>query len=36
VGVLLWPIALLFGLYAVTAGRPRLRQPANALGGCCP
>jgi hypothetical protein len=31
VGVLLWPIALLFGLYAVTAGRPRLRQPANAL-----
>jgi hypothetical protein len=30
-GVLLWPIALLFGLYAVTAGRPRLRQPANAL-----
>jgi len=31
VGVLLWPIALLFGLYALTAGRPRLRQPANAL-----
>jgi hypothetical protein len=29
--VLLWPIALLFGLYALTAGRPRLRQPANAL-----
>ncbi|MEB3360963.1 MAG: cytochrome b/b6 domain-containing protein [Synechococcaceae cyanobacterium] len=31
VGVLLWPIALLFGLYAVSAGRVRLRQPANAL-----
>lgn len=31
VGVLLWPIALLFGVYALTAGRPRLRQPANAL-----
>ena len=31
VGVVLWPIALLFGLYALTAGRPRLRQPANAL-----
>ena len=31
VGVLLWPIALLFALYALTAGRPRLRQPANAL-----
>jgi len=31
VGVLLWPIALLFGLYALTAGRARLRQPANAL-----
>ncbi|MFM7549691.1 MAG: cytochrome b/b6 domain-containing protein [Cyanobacteriota bacterium] len=31
VGVLLWPIALLFGLYALTAGRPRLRQPANAI-----
>jgi hypothetical protein len=30
-GVLLWPIALLFGLYALTAGRARLRQPANAL-----
>jgi hypothetical protein len=30
VGVLLWPIALLFGLYALTAGRARLRQPANA------
>lgn len=31
VGVLLWPIALLFGVYAITAGRSRLRQPANAL-----
>ena len=31
VGVLLWPIALLFGLYALSAGRARLRQPANAL-----
>ena len=31
VGVLLWPVALLFGLYAVTAGRVRLRQPANAI-----
>ncbi|MEB3354719.1 MAG: cytochrome b/b6 domain-containing protein [Cyanobacteriota bacterium] len=31
VGVLLWPIGLLFGLYALTAGRPRLRQPANAI-----
>ena len=30
-GVILWPIALLFGLYAVTAGRARLRQPANAI-----
>jgi uncharacterized membrane protein YhaH (DUF805 family) len=31
VGVLLWPLALLFALYAITAGRLRLRQPANAL-----
>ncbi|MEB3276336.1 MAG: cytochrome b/b6 domain-containing protein [Cyanobacteriota bacterium] len=31
VGVLLWPIALLFGLYAISAGRPRLRQPANGI-----
>ncbi|MFM8604022.1 MAG: cytochrome b/b6 domain-containing protein [Cyanobium sp.] len=31
VGVLLWPVALLFGLYALSAGRARLRQPANAL-----
>lgn len=30
-GVLLWPIALLFGLYAISAGRRRLRQPANAI-----
>jgi hypothetical protein len=25
------PIALLFGFYALTAGRVRLRQPANAI-----
>ena len=31
VGVLLWPLALLFALYAITVGRARLRQPANAL-----
>jgi hypothetical protein len=31
VGVLVWPVALLFGLYALSAGRARLRQPANAL-----
>ena len=31
VGVLLWPVALLFGLYALTAGRARLRQPANLI-----
>jgi hypothetical protein len=30
IGVFLWPVALLFGLYALTAGRARLRQPANA------
>ncbi|MFM7239954.1 MAG: cytochrome b/b6 domain-containing protein [Cyanobium sp.] len=30
-GVLLWPVALLFGLYALSAGRARLRQPANAI-----
>ncbi|MFN5193808.1 MAG: cytochrome b/b6 domain-containing protein [Cyanobacteriota bacterium] len=30
VAVVLWPVALLFGLYALTAGRARLRQPANA------
>jgi hypothetical protein len=29
--VLLWPIAALFGLYALSLGRARLRQPANAL-----
>lgn len=29
-GVLLWPIAALFALYALTAGKARLRQPANA------
>lgn len=31
VGVMLWPIALLFALYALTLGRRRLRHPANAL-----
>ena len=30
VGVLLWPVALLFTLYALSAGRGRLRQPGNA------
>ena len=30
-GVLLWPLALLFGLYALGPGRARLRRPANAL-----
>jgi len=30
-GVVLWPLVLLFTLYAVSAGRARLRQPANAL-----
>jgi hypothetical protein len=33
VGVLLWPIALLFGLYALGAGRARLRQPARWPAG---
>lgn len=31
VGVMLWPLALLFGLYALTVGRQRLRNPANGL-----
>jgi len=31
VGFLIWPVALLLALYALTAGRLRLRQPANAL-----
>ena len=30
-GVLLWPLALLFLLYALTAGRSRLGQAANAV-----
>ncbi len=30
-GVLLWPLALLFGLYALSLGRRRLTNPANAL-----
>lgn len=29
-GVLLWPLAVLFGLYALSLGRARLRQPENA------
>ena len=29
--VVLWPVALLFTLYALTAGRARLVQPANAI-----
>jgi len=29
VGVVLWPIALLFGLYALSLGRARLNQAAN-------
>lgn len=31
VGVLLWPLALMFGLYALTLGRARLRHPANVV-----
>jgi len=31
VAVVLWPLALLFGLYALSAGRARLRLPANAI-----
>ncbi|MEX0588124.1 MAG: cytochrome b/b6 domain-containing protein [Cyanobium sp.] len=30
IGVLLWPLALLFCLYALSIGRARLSQPANA------
>ncbi len=30
-GVLLWPVTLLFGVYALSVGRRRLQQPANAL-----
>lgn len=30
IGVLLWPLALLFALVAFTLGRHKLRQPANA------
>jgi len=29
--LLLWPLAALFGLYALTLGRNRLRRPANAI-----
>jgi len=31
VGVILWPVAVLFGLYAITAGRRLLVRPANAI-----
>jgi hypothetical protein len=31
VAVVLWPVALLFVLYALTLGRQRLRHPANGL-----
>lgn len=30
IGVFLWPLALLFGLYALSLGRARLHQAANA------
>lgn len=30
IGVILWPLALLFGLYALSIGRARLNQAANA------
>lgn len=30
-GVLLWPVATLFLLYAITLGKPRLRHASNAL-----
>jgi hypothetical protein len=29
--VLLWPLAALFGLYALSLGRSRLRRPANVI-----
>jgi hypothetical protein len=31
VGVVLWPLALLFGLYALTLGRARLNKAPNAV-----
>ncbi len=31
VGVLLWPVALLFALYALSLGRSRLRRPGNGM-----
>lgn len=30
-GVILWPLALLFGVYALTLGRARLNHAANAI-----
>lgn len=29
--LLLWPLAILFGLYAISLGRQRLRRPASAI-----
>ncbi|MCT0225525.1 cytochrome b/b6 domain-containing protein [Synechococcus sp. CS-1328] len=31
IGVLLWPLAILFALYAISVGRRHLRQPANLI-----
>ena len=31
VAVVLWPLAVVFALYALTLGRQRLRQPANLV-----
>ena len=31
IAVLLWPMALLFGLYALSLGRARLRRPSSAV-----
>ncbi|QPN60032.1 cytochrome b/b6 domain-containing protein [Synechococcus sp. CBW1002] len=31
IGVLLWPLAILFALYAVSMGRRQLQKPANAI-----
>ncbi|MBM5815884.1 MAG: cytochrome B [Cyanobacteria bacterium K_Offshore_surface_m2_239] len=31
VAVMLWPLVLMFALYAATLGRARLRQPANLI-----
>lgn len=34
VGVVLWPLALLFALYALTLGRARLNKAPNAVALC--